>query len=268
MFDNNMETEAIPERVYSLCKLLENGKLPEKEVRLMVEPKCLLKESTPYFGIVRDAAKQLGLIGCDEDTKLLELSVHKDVLRDFSSFRRFINMNLSRVSNGQFYKTVQLYMYNSDKLFRIDKQYQNVSKLVGIINEYDSSIGLDEDSMRAWRFWATFLGFGYLHDMFFLPNAAVFLSDIIVASGIAPNKAYRIDEFVKLLHPAVEICLSRDDENNRKMNMALSNAFRTLHDLGVVELKTVNDRSDEWHMTDMKLHPFSSTITDVVFKGE
>ena len=34
------------------------------------------------------------------------------------------------------------------------------------------------------------------------------------------------------------------------MNLSLSNAFRTLHDLGVIELITVNDRKDEWVMTE------------------
>ena len=53
MFDSNMRTEAIPERVYSLCQILKNGKMEEKELRSLVEPK---KESTSYFGMVRDAA--------------------------------------------------------------------------------------------------------------------------------------------------------------------------------------------------------------------
>ena len=58
MFDNSMRTEAIPERVFSLCQILRNGKMEEKDIRNMVEPQ---KEATSYFGMVRDAAKQLGL---------------------------------------------------------------------------------------------------------------------------------------------------------------------------------------------------------------
>ena len=52
------------------------------------------------------------------------------------------------------------------------------------------------------------------------------------------------------------------------MNLSLSNAFRTLHNLEIIKLKTVNDRSDEWNMTDMPLHQFPSVITDVVYIGE
>ncbi len=269
MFDNTMRTEAIPERVYSLCQILKNGKLDEKDIRNMVEPKNVSgKDSSPYFGYVRDAARQLSLINYDEDSKQLELNVGEDVIADYTSFRRYINSSLDKVSNGQFYKTVQIYMFNSNSLFKIDKQLQSVSKLVGEINEYDASINLNEENMRAWRFWATFLGFGYLHDMFFLPNAAVFLKDTIYNSGIKPGDTFTIDEFVKLLHPSIGICISQEEESSRKMNLALSNGFRTLNDLEIIELKTVNDRSDEWNMTNMNLHPFSSIITDVVYKGE
>ena len=179
-----------------------------------------------------------------------------------------MNRNIEKLSSGQFYKTVQIYMYNSDNLFKIEKDLQSVSKLVGVINEYDDTVNLNEENMRAWRFWATFLGFGYLHDMFFLPNAATFLKDIIRNASIEKGKAYTIDEFITMLHPSISICLSQEDESSRRMNLALSNAFRTLNDLGIIELKTVNDRSDEWNMTNMNLHPFSSIITDVVYKGE
>ena len=265
MFDSNMRTEAIPERVYSLCQILKNGKMEEKELRSLVEPK---KESTSYFGMVRDAAKQLSLINYDEDSKQLELVVDEGDVASFSDFRRYVNRNIEKLSSGQFYKTVQIYMYNSDNLFKIEKDLQSVSKLVGVINEYDATVNLNEENMRAWRFWGTFLGFGYLHDMFFLTNASTFLKDIIRNSSVEKGKAYTIDEFITMLHPSISICLSQEDENSRRMNLALSNAFRTLNDLGVIELKTVNDRSDEWNMTNMNLHPFSSIITDVVYQGE
>ena len=260
-----MRTEAIPERVFSLCQILKNGKIEEKELRRMVEPQ---KESTLYYGYVRDAAKQLGLINYDEDSKQLELVADAEDIASYSDFRRYVNRNIEKLSSGQFYKTVQIYMYNSDNFFRIEKDLQNISKMVGRINELDSTVNLNEENMRAWRFWATFLGFGYLHDMFFLPNAATFIKDIIRNSSIEKEKVYTIDEFIAMLHPSIRICLSQKDESLRRMNLALSNAFRTLNDLGIIELKTVNDRSDEWNMTNINLHPFSSIITDIVYKGE
>ena len=263
MFNNDMKTEAIPERVFALCKVLIDGKMAEKDIRKMFQP-----EESSYFGIVRDAAKQLGLIVQDEDSKVIELSIDHKELIDYVSFRRYINKNLEKISDGQFYRTVQLFMINSKELFEIDKDLQSVSKIVGILNDYDKSLGIDEENMRAWRFWASYLGFGYLHNMFFMPNACVFVKDCIFNSKIIKNKTYSMDDFIGLLYPYIQICLSNEERNNRKLNFALSNAFRSLHDLGIIELKTVNDREDEWILIDMPLHPVPSIITDVTYKGE
>ena len=93
MFDSNMRTEAIPERVYSLCQILKNGKMGEKELRSLVEPQ---KESTSYFGMVRDAAKQLSLINYDEDSKQLELVADEEDVASFSDFRRYVNTHYQK----------------------------------------------------------------------------------------------------------------------------------------------------------------------------
>lgn len=158
-------------------------------------------------------------------------------------------------------------MVNSFELFGVDKDLQNVSKMVGILNEMNDGLGLKEVNMRAWRFWATFLGFGYLHDMFFMPNAAVYIECCIRNSSIKTGEKYTMSQFIGLLHPYIDICMKNSDEAERKMNFALSNAFRTLHDLGKLELIYVNDREDEWNLYEMNLHPIT-TVTDIIYKGE
>lgn len=40
MFDKNMETEAIPERVFALCQFLVAGAKKESEIRDIVETRC------------------------------------------------------------------------------------------------------------------------------------------------------------------------------------------------------------------------------------
>ena len=37
---------------------------------------------------------------------------------------------------------------------------------------------VDAMAMRAWRFWVSYLGMGYLHDMFIIPNADTFIKDL------------------------------------------------------------------------------------------
>ena len=267
MFDSRMRTMAIPERVFALCQMLANGPVSEENARKKFEPDSLAGTS-PYFGSVRDAAEQLGLILNITDEKLLRLNVGLQVIENMNTFRLYINKNIETISEGQFYKKTKAWMYNSDRLFHIEKESQTVSKLVGYLNEIDSTLKLDEDAMRAWRFWSSFLGFGYLHDMVFLPNAAVFVHDCIVNTKLEKDKEYTISEFIEKLHPYISICISPEDEKEHKMGLALSSALRTLNDLGIVELKYINDRQDEWKMTTMPMHIFASIITDIKYKGE
>lgn len=273
MFEKKMETEAIPERLLSLCQMLVNGSVQEDEIRKTVEPSSLNDGKTTYFKKVCDAAIQLGLVGRNDDTKDLELLVDADIVSSHESLKHYIVRNLDKLSLGQFYKTTQIYISKSKELFSVDKDFQNVSKLVDILNEMykeDSEnhdeLGLVNENMLAWRFWATYLGFGYLHGMFFMPNVAAFLKTCIECSNIESGKLYTMSEFVDLLHPFIDICINSNDENSRTINMALSNGFRSLHDLGIIELKYENDRQDEWNLSTMELHAFSSLVTDCIYK--
>lgn len=267
MFDSTMKTMAIPERVFALCQVLKGGTISEEDAKKMFEPGTLAGNS-PYFGAVRTAAEQIGLIETNADSKEIRLCVDKKIVENMQSMRTYVNSKIETFSDGQFYKTTRTWMHNSGELFNVDKDLQSVSKMVGILNKYDTDLKLDEDSMRAWRFWSSFLGFGYLHDMFFMPNAAIYLWDSIKNSGIKTKKIYTVTEFFESLQPFTNICLSDDEISRRKMNLAVSNAMRTLNDLGVVALKYVNDREDEWNLTPMTLHAFSSLVTDVEYKGD
>lgn len=267
MFDNNMKTEAIPERIFSLCQQLSSGQMTEEELKFKFEPECF-HDQTSYFGIVRDAAIQLGLIISLPDDNILKLNVDKQDIKSYENMRLYINRNINKFSSGQFYKTTKVIMRDSHSLFYIDKDYQNVSKMSSIINKTDKDLNLDEGCMRAWRFWATFLGFGYLHDMFFLPNASNFIYDCIKNSNVIKNEEYPIYDFIRLLSPSIDICISEKEISERKLNFAVSNAFRMLHDRKIIKLKYTNDRQDEWNMVEMPMHEFTSIITDVVYLGE
>lgn len=277
MFDKRMETEAIPERVLSLCQRLSGGIMQEDELRKSIEPASMNGGKTTYFKKVSDAAIQLGLIGQNDDTKEYTLLVEKDVIESHESLKKYIVKNIEKLASGQFYKTTKLYVEKSEELFYIRKEIQSVSKLVEPLNSLykeinpsQEELGLKNENMLAWRFWATYLGFGYLHtkgnDMVFLPNTAMYLKKCIECANLEVGKKYTISEFINALHPYIDICISTQDENNRVMNMALSNGFRTLNDLGIIELEYENDRQDEWNLTYMELHKFSSLVTDCIYK--
>ena len=59
--EGRMVTSATPERVFALCKLVENKDRNDAELRECMEPKYL-NNSTTYFGDYRTGAEELGLI--------------------------------------------------------------------------------------------------------------------------------------------------------------------------------------------------------------
>ena len=67
MFGNRMQTSAIPERVYALCREVASKPMDENSLKLLLEPQNL-GGKTPYFGNVRTAAEQLQLIHTKENT--------------------------------------------------------------------------------------------------------------------------------------------------------------------------------------------------------
>ena len=61
MFQNKMVTPAIPERVYTLCKIVEKKATSSAEVKERMEP-SYLNQKTSYYNDYRTAAEELQLI--------------------------------------------------------------------------------------------------------------------------------------------------------------------------------------------------------------
>ena len=53
MFDNNIKTEPIPERVFELCKLVSKSDIKDSVLRGKMEPKGLNSSSTSYYPAIR-----------------------------------------------------------------------------------------------------------------------------------------------------------------------------------------------------------------------
>ena len=60
MFQNKMVTPAIPERVYTLCKIVEKGAIATAEVKEKMEP-AFLNQATSYYNDYRNAAEELSV---------------------------------------------------------------------------------------------------------------------------------------------------------------------------------------------------------------
>jgi len=258
MFGNRMQTSAIPERVYALCKEVTSKPMMESELKGLLEPEQL-GGKTSYFGTVRTAAEQLKLINVKENE--ISLAVPKEYVKSMEAMRQYINMNIESLRDSLFYDVTQCFMDMGTHVL----EYGSVSRMTDIIGKI---IGkkIIEDDMRAWRFWMAFLGFGYMHDMQMLPNVAVFLEDIIVSLKLKKKTEYTIDEFVAVIQPYANITL-HNLVGNKTFSYAFSNAIRTLHDLNVVKAEHRLDSREIWSLHPFDGHELDSTITHITIGG-
>ena len=264
MFGNRMQTSAIPERVHALCREVASKPMDENTLKALLEPQNL-GGKTPYFGIVRTAAEQLQLINTKENT--ISLAVDKDVVKSMDNMRHYINTHMELVSESLFYKVTQGYLDMGTEVL----EHNSVSKMSDLMSR---NIGekVIEDDMRAWRFWMSFLGFGYMHDSqagaagILLPNTAIFLRDIIEDLKLKKKTEYRIDEFIDVITPYANVALHNAVET-KSLNYGFSNAIRMLHDLGVIKAEHRLDAQEIWSMYPCEGHDLETTVTHITIGG-
>lgn len=89
---------------------------------------------------------------------------------------------------------------------------------------------LNENAVLGWRFWAAFLGLGYLSGTMIIPNMKLRLEDILATTY---TEKFRYDETI--LAQDFMLWLSTklpEVEIESKLPLALSAGLRTLHELG------------------------------------
>lgn len=262
MFREKMVTPAIPERVYILCKIVEKGPISNGELKEKMEPAYLnSKSSTSYFSDYRTAAEELELITTSDN--MISLSVESNVLKSRQTMRKYVNGMLRKFSNGQFYQVTHAYYMMGSNVLRGEKNLSNLGPLMSELTQRP----VDAMAMRAWRFWMEYLGLGYLQDTFMIPNADIFLRDVIELSGLEKGKIYSFGEFINKILPYCGIIMDGNAEN-RQLNYGMSNGLRTLHDAGFLKMEHILDQKDIWTLYPLKAHPIRDTVTNITIGGK
>lgn len=266
MFKDEMKHEAIPERVFALCDLVKSKTVSEADAREFFQPKELA--GTSYFPMVRDAAQELGLINVVD--KKISLAVDKKFVTSMEDMRKYIISHISVIREGQFYETSQAYFELNEKAY----EYKSVTDQ-DLMDALEKNISrkLDVDDMRAWRFWAAYLGFGHLarvaesntNQMNFLPNLYRYLKAAIEVANFEKNKEYRIDDFISEIQLSCDIAM-KDAINSRRLNMAMSYGLRMLHDNGEIELRYQLDNKNLWYLYPSEIHAIKSEISHVTIR--
>lgn len=263
MFTGNMVTEAIPVRVFALYKIVSGKKdISRGELKGFMEPEGI-HEGTSYFSEILKAAMELKLVE-QRDSFILPI-VPKEQIKTVEDFRRLAIRNLSNwadFEDSQFYKCTNAIVNMDEKVYK----YKNIadSEMLKYLSE---KVGqqIKESMIRGWRFWAQFLGIGYMCGMAFLPNAYIFVKNAMYIMDLKKNTEYSMRDFMSGFSQYGKIIM-RDSATSKDLNIALSNALRELHDNNEIELKYGSDQEHRWNLYPSN-ESFNEQVASIIYRG-
>lgn len=260
MFIGNMVTEAIPARVYALYKVVESKKgLSRSELQGLMEPKEIV-EGTSYFSTIIKAAEELKII--ENHDNMIVLPEDKEKFKTIDDFRRYVISILQDLFEGQFWRCTNVIVNMNEKIYG----YNAISDS-GMLNYLSDQLGetITAPMIRGWRFWSQFLGFGVMNDMSFLPNAYVYVKDVLRLMNLEKKQEYPMSDFMGMFMQYGRIVLS-PSASEKNLNIAMSSALRQLHDNGEIVLKFGSDQEIKWILYPSK-ELFNQPVSSVVYKG-
>ena len=246
MFIGNMVTEAIPIRVYSLYKIaLGKREITRAEIQRQMEPEGIY-EGNSYFPTILKTAIEL-----------------KESINNIDEFRMYTISKLNNFEDEQFFKFTNAIVNLNEKVYA----FSNIADPATTLNVLSSQIGqqLTPPMARGWRFWAQFLGFGYMDDMAFLPNAYIYVKNVLKLLQLEKGMEYEINDFMAKFNQYGKILCS-NLQPERNMNIALSSALRELHENNEIELKYGSDTIDGWTLFPSN-ESFNEQISSIIYKG-
>ena len=232
---DSMRMEPTPERVLSVCRLVAHESMNRDDVRnamtLGINDEKELDQINKSINV---AIEELSLIKADADK--LVLAVDPGVIATSAAFRRYVSSRVFSSMDTTFYMFTKWLIAQNDRIFSM-KSWEGMAKTCG--SEVKELAALNENAVLGWRFWAAFLGLGYLSGTMIIPNMKLRLEDVLATTYTEKfkyNKIILAQDFMIWLStkiPEVEI--------GGKLPLALSAGLRTLHEVGLIKLETWSD---------------------------
>lgn len=254
-----MVTEAIPTRVFSLYKIAVSKKdITRAEAQAMMEPPEIYK-GTSYFQAIFKAASELKVIDLQDGVVVPLIS--KTEMKDIADFRQYVISQLNTFENEPFFRVTNIIVNMNAEILKFTLTDNE------LLNEISQKmdIQITAPMMRGWRFWAQFLGFGYIDNMHFLPNAYIFAKNVLKLMELEKKMEYEMDDFMLKFGSYGKI-ISSNMQPESNINIALSSALRELHDNKEIELNYRSDAKKRWVLYP-SMEQFNEQVASIIYKG-
>lgn len=232
---DRMRMEATPERVLSVCRLVARESMSRDEVRkLMTLGTNEDGEDGPINRSISVSLEELSLIN-EENGKLI-LSVDPAVIASPVAFRRYVSARVFSAKDTTFHMFTKWLISQNESIFSLGN-WEGLAKTCG--SEVKELAALNENAVLGWRFWAAFLGIGYLSGTMIIPNMKIRLEDILAteyAERFKYNETILAQDFMLWLSAKIP-----EVEMGSRLPLAFSAGLRTLHEIGLIKLETWSD---------------------------
>ena len=267
MFKKNpdgMRMEPTPERVLSLCRLIAQKSMTREDVRksmsLNRNEDTLIGQINYTLDVALD--NELSILSTKDD-KLI-LSIDPNILSSIPTFRKYVATKAFSNPKSTFYMFTKWLISQNDRIFDM-KTWEGIANTCG--SEVPELKKLNENAVLGWRFWAAFLGIGYLSGTMIIPNMKLSIQDVLLSSFAEQfkyNEAIGAYDFIAWISnelPEVDM--------TDTLPLALSSGLRTLHELDLIKLETWQDsnRINLFYVDGDLINDFSHiTVKEVIAK--
>lgn len=224
---DHMRPGPTPERVLAICRVIASGHYTSDEIkdRIYLDKSTASKSGEEFRNSIL-AAEELGLIDLKEN--VYSLSVDPAQISTIDAFRRTAAKRAFSNKDTTFFKVSKWYLSSNEHVL-FSGNWEDRAALA-------NRSGVDkitDNDMLGWRFWASFLGLGYISGTELIPNMYVRVRDVLAtefAASFPYDEEIPAEEFLRWLWSKLPESATED----HSINMALSNALRTLRDMGEV----------------------------------
>lgn len=248
--NDNMRPGPTPERVLSVCRLLENASYTQSELFQLCQ---LDLEATTEESVKRslEAAEELKLI--KKDSEKYALSMDKDLLESADIFRRAIAPRIFSNKDSTFFKLTEWYIANSEKVMALNRFDEFAAEAAK-----NGVKSVTENDILGWRFWMRFLGHAYQYNKTLIPNMSTRLSDVM--SVFEKDTTMTCTQFLAWLKD--NIPEAANSCRNDSLPLAVSNGLRTLQREGKIELVSTLDavRVSLYPLRGVDMNEFSDIV--------
>ena len=266
MFYDNpdpMRPEPTPERVFAVCRLIAAQPMTKEQLQdAMTLSKTGEKSAAEINSSLDVAMRDLQLVATKDGT--LSYTGPSEVLQSATDFRRFVSSQVFSRKSSTFFLFSQWMIACNDRLAAL-QNWQNMS--IQAKKEVSALSALDENAITGWRFWAAFLGLGYLSGTMIIPNMKLRIQDVLATQytkGNAYGATLRANAFTSWLGGKLP-----EANCAGTLPLAVSAGLRTLHDLKLIHMETRRDteRVQLFNVDGEPLNEFSHiTVLEAVCK--